>query len=256
MSLVPSPDPAADDQLLHLLAINPAIDRMALNGQFHRDGRVQIRDVLKAPSASALRSILARQTPWGLAWQAGDEGPKGLTPKEFAALTPADQQAINRSVQATAQRGDYAFTYARYPLLDAYLGRWMPDSPHDIVFEHINDEPFLSLVRDVTGIPELVKADAQATLYAPTHFLAKHSDSHVGEGWRVAYVLSLAPDDWKPDWGGYLNFLDVDGDIIAGYRPRFNALSLFRVPQDHLVSYVPPFAPVARFSITGWFRDR
>ncbi len=248
--------PASSDQLLHLLALNPDLDRAALNRDFLRDGRVQIRDVLNSASAKALRSILTQQTPWGLAWKAGTDGPKGLTPKEFAALSPADRQAIDRSVQATAQRGDYAFAYARYPLLDAYLGRWMPDSPHDILFEHINDAPFLSFIREITGIAELIKADAQATLYAPTHFLSKHNDSHVGEGWRVAYVLSLAPDDWKPDWGGYLNFLDAEGDIIAGYRPRFNALSLFRVPQDHHVSYVPPFAPIGRFSITGWFRDR
>lgn len=127
-----------------------------------------------------------------------------------------------------AQRGDYAFAFARYPILDAYLGRWAPDSPHDILLEHINDQPFLDLIRSVTGIAELVKADAQATLFAPSQFLGKHSDSHVGEGWRIAYVLSLASDDWKPDWGGYLNFLDEDGDIIVGYRPRFNSLSLLR----------------------------
>lgn len=250
-----SQTPSSADQALHLLALNPALDRSALRDRFTRDGRIQIRDVLKLDSARDLRSILANQTPWGMAWSAGADGPKALTAKEFAALAPAERQRIGTSVQTAAQRGDYAFAYARYPMLDGYLGGWMPDSPHDIVFEHINDAPFLDLVRQVTSIPDLVKADAQATFYAPTHFLSRHNDSHVGEGWRVAYVLSLAPDDWKPDWGGYLNFLDADGDIVAGYRPRFNALSLFRVPQDHHVSYVPPFAPGGRYSITGWFRD-
>jgi SM-20-related protein len=28
------------------------------------------------------------------------------------------------------------------------------------------------------------------------------------------------------------------------------------VPQLHNVSFVPPFAPAARYAITGWFRDR
>jgi hypothetical protein len=28
------------------------------------------------------------------------------------------------------------------------------------------------------------------------------------------------------------------------------------VPQRHNVSFVPPFAPAARYAITGWFRDR
>ncbi|MDM7955532.1 2OG-Fe(II) oxygenase family protein [Blastomonas sp.] len=241
---------------LHLLELNPELDRQALAQAFAVDRRLQIRNVLKPEAARELRHILAQHTPWGLAWNAGADGPHGLRPDEMSALPPFDQQRIAESVVGAAQRGDYAFTFARYPILDAYLGRWAPDSPHDILLEHINDQPFLDLIRSVTGIGELIKADAQATQFGPSQFLGKHSDSHVGEGWRIAYVLSLAPDDWKPDWGGYLNFLDEDGDIIVGYRPRFNSLSLFAVPQDHLVSYVPPFAPMGRLSITGWFRDR
>ncbi|MFN3473119.1 MAG: 2OG-Fe(II) oxygenase [Blastomonas sp.] len=241
---------------LHLLALNPALDRVALANAFAVNQRLQIRDVLQKEAALELRKILAQHTPWGLAWTAGADGPHGMRPEERAALPPERHRHIAENVATAAQRGDYAFAFARYPILDAYLGGWAPDSPHDILLEHINDQPFLDLIRSVTGIAELVKADAQATLFAPSQFLGKHSDSHVGEGWRIAYVLSLASDDWKPDWGGYLNFLDEDGDIIVGYRPRFNSLSLFAVPQDHLVSYVPPFAPIGRYSITGWFRDR
>src|SRR6185369_14944887 len=104
-----------------------------------------------------------------------------------------------------------------------------PDSPQDLHLEHINDEPFLNLVREITDIPELVKADAQATLYAPGHFLSQHNDSHIAEGRRVAYVLNFTAEDWRPDWGGYLLFYDEEGDVVAGYRPRFNALNLFEV---------------------------
>jgi len=114
----------------------------------------------------------------------------------------------------------------------------------------------MDLVREITGFPELVKADGQATLFAPQHYLGKHNDSHVEEGWKVAYVLNFAREDWQPDWGGYLLFLDEDGDVVEGFRPRFNALNMFAVPQDHLVSFVPPFAPAGRLAITGWFRDR
>ena len=62
--------------------------------------------------------------------------------------------------------------------------------------------------------------------------------------------------EWRPEWGGYLNFYDEEGDVVAGFRPRFNALNIFAVPQKHNVTYVPPFSPVGRFAITGWFRDR
>lgn len=108
----------------------------------------------------------------------------------------------------------------------------------------------------MTGVPELIKADAQTTFFSAGDFLAVHDDSNATEGRRVAYVLNVADDDWRPDWGGYLNFLGDDGDIVAGWRPRFNALNLFRVPQRHQVSYVPPFALATRFAVTGWLRDK
>lgn len=241
---------------ISLFDLNPAIETATLAARFKADRRVQIRELLTPQSAEALHHVLAHQTRWGLAWRAGDDGPHGMDSRQLAAMSPSDRQALTAKIFGTMQGQGYAFSYARYPILDAYLGRWDPDGPHDILLEHINAEPFLDLVRVVTGMPELKKADAQATLYAPNHFLPRHIDAHSAEGWRVAYVLSMCREDWRPDWGGYLQFFDDDGDIVAGYRPRFNALSLFAVPAPHAVSYVPPFAPIGRYAITGWFRER
>lgn len=237
-----------------LFEINPGLDRAQLARAFGEHGRVQIKDVLTVRTADEIHHVLARGTSWGLAWRAGTEGPAHLRKRELAAMPPAGRAELARKAEAAAGRGDYAFSYAQYPLLDAYLEKWDEGSAHDLLLEHINDAPFLGLVREVTGVSTLIKADAQATLYAPGQFLAVHDDSHVAEGWRIAYVLSLARD-WRPDWGGYLTFLDDDGDIVAGLRPRFNALNLFAVPQRHNVTYVPPFAPIGRYAITGWVRD-
>ncbi len=241
---------------IELFALNPELDLPALSQRFARDRRVQIRNVLTEASARALHDVIANRTPWGLAWGAGDHGPHGINADELAGLGTAARADIAGKIHRAMSAQDYAFSYARYPILDAYLGAWAPGGPHDVFLEHLNDEPFLDMMRTVTGFTELRKADAQATLFAPNQFLARHMDSHVAEGWRVAYVLSLCALDWRPDWGGYLQFFDDDGDVIAGYRPRFNALSLFAVPAPHAVSFVPPFAPIGRFSITGWLRDR
>lgn len=237
-----------------LFEVNPTLDRAALAARFASDRRIQIRDVLTEPTAKTIQHILARETPWGLAWQAGTEGPHGLRREQVAALQPAQGQAISQKIANAMRARDYAFAYSHYPMLDAYKAGWAPGGPHDLLIEHINAEPFMDLVRDVTGMPDLVKADAQATLYGPGQFLSIHDDSHVAEGWRVAYVLNFGLTDWRPEWGGYLLFHDEEGDVIAGYRPRFNALNLFAVPQAHSVSYVAPFAPAGRYAITGWFR--
>ncbi len=241
---------------IRLFDLNPAIDVASHAARFARDGRVQIRDILTEETARTIREILQRGTPWGIAYQACPAGSQKLRQDAVRALDGQKLQALGLAIHQAAARGDYAVRYGQYPILSAYLERWAPDGPHDLLIEHINDEPLMQLVRTVTGIPELVKADAQATLYGPGDFLSQHDDSHVAEGWRVAYVLNFTIDDWKPDWGGYLNFLNAEGDVVEGWRPRFNALNLLRVPQRHQVTYVPPFAPVGRFAITGWFRDR
>ena len=239
-----------------LFTLNPRLDRKHLSEQFQRDGRVQVREVLSEAAANEVHNILARSTPWGLAWQAGEDGPHSVPAAALKADRAGQQRRIDEAIAAAGQRGEYAFQYAHYPILDAYLGEWDRGGPHDLLLEHINGEELLGFIRDVTGIPSICKGDAQATLYAPGHFLSLHIDSHVAEGWRIAYVLNFCREEWKPDWGGYLNFYDSDGDVVAGYRPRFNALNLFAVPCPHSVTYVPPFAPIGRFAITGWFRDR
>ena len=239
-----------------LFTLNPGLDRKRLAEQFQRDGRVQVRDVLSEAAATEIHGILARSTAWGMAWQAGSNGPNSVRAAALKTDPAGHQQSIAEATVKAARKGDYAFQFAHYPILDAYLGEWNKGGPHDLLLEHINDERFLGFIRDVTGIASIRKGDAQATLYAPGHFLGLHVDSHAAEGWRIAYVLNFCREEWKPDWGGYLNFYDNDGDVVAGYRPRFNALNLFAVPCPHSVTYVPPFAPIGRFAITGWFRDR
>lgn len=239
-----------------LFELNPELDRQRLAERFDRDGRVQVRDVLTTETATTIRRILQHETPWGFAYKVEGSDPVRMRREEAARTSAQNRQNIANAVQQTAAAGGYAVRFNQYPILTAYQERWVPDGPHDLLIEHINAEPMMALVRELTGIDSLVKADAQATLFGPGDFLSIHNDSHMAEGWRVAYVLNFAPPEWTPDWGGYLNFFDEDGDIVTGWRPRFNALNLFAVPQRHHVSYVPPFAPMGRLAITGWFRDR
>lgn len=243
-----------------LFEISPDIDRHACAGRFAERSRVQIRNVLTRETAEEIRMILSRGTSWGMAVCAGDGAatpPRSISPREIASPSGAEEaRRAAAAAQKASARGEYGFRFAHYPMVDALHQGWDPDGPHELLLEYLNAPEFLELARDVTGFADLRKADAQATLYAPNHYLGRHSDSHVAEGWRVAYVMNFAPDDWHPDWGGYLMFLDDEGDVVEGFRPRFNALNLFAVPQSHLVSYVPPFAPMGRLAITGWLRDQ
>lgn len=241
-----------------LFEINPALDRAALAARFAADRRLQVRDFLTLETARELREIIARGTDWGVALQAGAKAAaqswrgSELRDPSVAAQVVEQVKATDRAAAAR----DYAFRCNRYSLVEAVQQGWEPGGPHELLLEYLNAPEFLGLMREVTGIPQLLRADGHASCYGPNHFLGLHSDSHVAEGWQIAYVINLTIDDWHPDWGGYLMFYDAEGNVEAGFKPQFNTLNLFKVPQAHAVTYVPPFAPRGRYAISGWLRDR
>jgi Rps23 Pro-64 3,4-dihydroxylase Tpa1-like proline 4-hydroxylase len=237
-----------------LVQINPALDRAALRGEFDGHGRLQVRDVLTPSSAASIQKILTEQTPWGFACQDGARAPARL----IRAGQPAEatDEELREMTARAAADGDYGFAYHSYPLVTAYLEQWRPGSPQERLLEELNSPPVLEFMRAITGIGEIVKMDGQATLYAPGHFLRPHNDEESERGRRVAYVLNLTVGEWQPHWGGYLNFFSEDWDIEQAFRPRFNCLNLFRVPQWHSVGEVSAAAPLARYAVTGWARDR
>jgi Rps23 Pro-64 3,4-dihydroxylase Tpa1-like proline 4-hydroxylase len=239
-----------------LLQLNPELDRQGLAREFQRVGRLQVRELLTPDSAAQVQDILVRRTPWNLAIQSGsDARTRLIRTQELAAMSSAQRQELVADVGATADQ-DYAFAYQSYPLVMAYLERWQPGSPHERLLEELNSPEILAFMREVSGMADIVKMDGQATLYGPGNFLWPHSDAESERGRRVAYVLNLTLGEWKPQWGGYLNFYDSDWDIEQSFRPRFNCLNLFRVPQWHDVSEVTAAAPLARYAITGWARSQ
>ncbi|MGK2286209.1 2OG-Fe(II) oxygenase [Pedomonas sp. V897] len=235
-------------------AINPELDLDALRAEFARNRRIQIRNVLAPETAERLYFALARETPYGLAYNENGE-PRFISREELAKLPPQEQHQLISGILQRAGNGEYSYAYNCYPILDDYLAnrnrhlyvhRWI---------EYVNSDAVTGLVRHVTGFDDLLKADAQATYYSRNQFLFLHTDSHVQDGWRVAYVLNMCKE-WKEDFGGYLLFYDDEGNVTQGFKPAFNTLNMFAVPQRHSVSYVPTFAPPGRFALTGWFRNK
>ena len=232
--------------------LNPALDIPALTAQYRRKMRLQIRDFLTHEAAERIHQCLAQETPWGVTYNEGDKQVK-LSKQDLAAMTAEDKSRRMRGAMDRA-RAEFQFVYHFYPIVQNYLAGNDPGLLLHSVLEFINTPDVIGFVRALTGVESVVKAEAQATLYAPGFFLTFHNDAKGLNNRRVAYVMSFTKN-WNPDWGGLLQFFDDDHNITDVFVPRFNALSLFTVPQYHAVSYVPPFAPIGRYSITGWFLD-
>lgn len=239
------------------LALNQNLDVRAYAKAYAEQGIVRIPNVLSPGAAEAVTHILEKQMPWQMALSEPDD-PQGGCYDE-ARIAALGRNAMNARIAAVFERarGDFAFMYLTYAMIEAYLAGKDPGHPIHEVSEFLNGAEFLDLLRTVTGRPEIVKAEAFATLYRPGDFLTWHDDAKgatAAEKRLCAYTLSFTRR-WRPDWGGQLLFHEKDGHIARGLMPTFNCLCLFTVPRHHSVAPVALYAGAPRLSIVGWGRS-
>jgi SM-20-related protein len=218
--------------------------------QLRATGRVQIPGFLQREAAVRLQQHLAEEVPWTLAIRDAD-GPRTLPNAEYSQLSDEARQSLLREVAQSARGGAYRFAYDSYMMVTAYREGRDPGLLLHRVLEFLNTPELIEFARRLTGEPRVRRLSAQATRYTPGQFLRQHDDQDVEEGRLFAYVINLS-EGWQADWGGLLQFTDAQGQVIDTFVPRFNSLSLFRVPVRHLVSMVNPWADQPRLAITGW----
>lgn len=231
--------------------LNPALEPQLLGQQFLERGRLQISDVLLPDAARALYRCLDKEVPWTLAYKAGEQSVT-MDNEAFKAL-PDEQYALLRTRILEQAKSEFQFMYLSYMMVSAYLEQRNPNLILNRVVEYLNGAEFLNFARKLTGLSDIRKADCQATCYRAGHFLKYHNDDEATQERLVAYVLGLTPS-WSADSGGLLQFLNAAGGVEETFMPRFNTLTLFRVPADHCVSYVSDYCVQSRYSITGWLR--
>lgn len=209
-----------------------------------RDGRVQIADFLQPDAAERLADCLRREVPWVTAERGQPDSP------------PWSGETMLQRRPASYQRAaaGFHFVYDRYLMVDALREGRDPQLVLHAVLRFFNSPQYLDFIRGLTGDRSLGMVGAQATRYLPGQFLRTHDDRHEGERRRYAYVLNLSRD-WQADWGGLLHFVDEDGSPREAFLPRWNSLSLFRVPARHYVGLVAPWALQPRLAITGWWHE-
>lgn len=237
------------------IRFNPGLDIASLAADFAAKGRVQVRDVFDRRCADEIYDCLLRDVPWSLAYNEGKEN--HLIPlAEFQATPAEEQMKFLQGVFARAGK-EFQFAYLSYMMIDAYLEeRDLHLVPLHTMVEFLNTPSNLDVIREITGLSGIKKGEAQATCYRPNNFLTLHHDDVTPESGRlVAFVFNFTKD-WNPDWGGYLQIYGDHGNIVEAFKPDYNVLNMFRVPQDHSVGFVTPFAGAPRLSIAGWFRDK
>ncbi|GAB6195611.1 2OG-Fe(II) oxygenase [Lysobacter xanthus] len=228
--------------------INEGLDVAAMRDALRQRGRVQVDDFLDPAVARRLRDCLEHEVPWTLAVR-DDAGARTIRGDEYARLQAGDMDGFLRGV---ADGDGFRFAYESYMMVRAYTEGLDPGLVLHRVLESLNSPSAIGFYRAVTGDERIRRAGAQATRYRRGHFLRQHNDEDAAKERRFAYVINLTRD-WQADWGGLLQFVDRDGRVVDSFVPRWNTLSLFEVPADHVVSLVAPWARQDRLSITGWW---
>ena len=215
--------------------------------------------ILPEGTASAIADMLQRGLRWRLVFPEPPE--TGVGHETVVQLDQAEMAALGRDAVAQRLRAvmgrardNYGYLYYSYPMIDAYLeGRDRGHMVHKLT-EFLNSPDFMAFGRAVTGEDRITKGDAQATWYAPGHFLPRHTDHGFENERRAAYTFGFSRN-WQPDWGGLLAFIEDDLSISRILLPGFNVLTLFDGRRTHAVTAVAPFAGGPRLQITGWLRD-
>lgn len=226
------------------LSIEPYRKRLAENG------RVQVPAFLQSSAANRLRDCLQQEVPWEVG-QRSDRPPLLHPSRRGGSPAQQDQERLREALRRATE--GFEFLFDRYRMIEARRDGLDPGLVLHVVVDFLNSPEFIAFTHELTGDTGIRMVSAMAVRYRQGHFLRLHDDKAHDEDRAFAYVINLGRD-WMADWGGLLQFLDAQQNVVESFTPHWNSLSLFRVPQLHQVSQVAPWARDHRYSITGWFR--
>lgn len=229
--------------------INNNLDFEGYRIDLAKHTRVQIPDFLQLDAAERLRSCLQNDVPWTLA-ERSDGTPKTIAAVDYAAMDASARAAHLQKAYARA-KSEFQFVYESYMMVKAAKEGRDPTLILHAILDFLNSPEFIAFARWLVNDPDITHANAQATRYRAGHFLTRHQDKDKVENRAYAYVIGLTKN-WRAEWGGLLQFEDDNGNVTQTLMPRWNSISLFKVPQSHTVSLVSPFANEDRLAITGW----
>lgn len=213
-----------------------------------------VPDILQPDFALNVLDAIEAQQGWLLVTRI--EGAHREFDAAQMALVPAERLQTFEHLVAQEARSGFQYRFERHLLYDNLRAGKLPVGPLRQLAELLNSDAFIGLLHTIMGeafTSGETFCDGQLTRYRAGHFLTSHDDE-LPEFRRVAaFVLNLTPN-WSADLGGLLMFTGEDGHVQEAFTPKFNTLSFFKVPQQHAVSAVAPFAQGARHAVTGWLR--
>lgn len=235
--------------MLDSLFVNPHISWSEYQRRYASAGRVQIMEFLLPSAANEITALVKSRLPWILEYREAGQS-RRLSEHDFGAMSAVDRASFTHRIDSLA-REDFQFAYFSCSLAPENISQFPAGHGVQGLAQKIVSHDFVSMMREFIGDPAVRGLTASFTRYDPGQYLLPHDDTDSREDRRAAYVLNLS-EDWWPDWGGLLQFIDDRRNVVESFSPHNASLAVFKVPQLHAVSYVAPYALRPRYAITGW----
>ncbi|MBT5719352.1 MAG: hypothetical protein HN872_00960 [Gammaproteobacteria bacterium] len=234
--------------------INNSLDIQTLHQEFIDTGVVSVKNLLSDDVAEAVYEALVKNTSWELHVKRPKSAGKVeiIRPEDALKLTEKEKLKLVPKVLGLKDN-DLSFIYYRYtvPTMKGTASEKYPILTQ--VIRYFNSKEYLQLMGDITGDYSGQEVSNWASRYDPNHHLSIHMDENPTQGRIAAHVLGLTKN-WKKEWGGQFSFCNAKGKPVSYHLPKFNQLTLFKVPRLHLVNQVKPYAQESRYSLFGWYK--
>jgi SM-20-related protein len=216
-----------------------------LKNDFEKNKKLIIPNIFKIDEIEKLYRFLTRLLPqyWVCAT---------CVKKDRLELPLSDKRNALRIKMVNEAFGSNEFSFYFYRTFNANPLQYSPLEYE--VRNYMSSKVFIDFLNSITNLGLTKLNTLFVSKYTSNCFLSTHNDA--GNG-RIAFVLHLTKD-WKPQYGGNLNFLNEERTkIIEIFTSQFNTLMIFEVPEEgvpHFVSHVAPNVTIPRISITGWYK--
>ena len=227
------------------------IDWKAIHNEYAATGYVRIENIIRENECEKIHNHLVKEVPWGVKF-IGRNGPVTIARDELQSMRPEQLNSLQQEVRWAINNKGMSYFYFTCGLDQ------LKDTSSEFV-QYIMGEEFVGFIKYVTGNLNINGFDGQAACYRPNCFLTTHHDEDVARQRKTAFVFGFTKI-WRMEWGGLLHMLDDNMNIIDVFQPSYNTLTLFKVPTNHFVSNVAPYASPNpehnRYTITGWYMQK
>jgi SM-20-related protein len=239
------------------LELNATLDTSVLKAAFRKNFALHVENFLSPASAVGLYENFTHEVEWRsfvVSKETIFAAPAGLRDS----YSPEQEKELFDCAYEGASSGfAYLYDANRQFVEDIPDGAHMEDFVEAPFWLHltnfVNSKEFLNFMREVTGVWGIDRAAIKATRFRSGHFEMFNAATFSGDvtGKRVAtFNLNLTPE-WKPEWGGLLEFRRPEAGSIDAFVPTFNSLDVLGFPVGYWISHVAPFAGGARLAIAG-----